>query len=69
MKNAVRSGISPVRKDEYSADCQLFDDDNTQLLNLSLYAGSREEAERMAVLFRERSDVIYEKILNAFNDD
>lgn len=68
-RNAVRSGITPVRKDEYSADCQLYDDDNTQILNLSLYVGSREEAERMAAFFREHSDVIYEKILNAFAEN
>ena len=67
-KNAIQSNISPVRKDEYSADCLLLDDDNTQLMNLSLYAGSRDEAERMARFFREHSDIIYEKILTAFNE-
>ncbi|MCH5210765.1 MAG: DUF4364 family protein [Oscillospiraceae bacterium] len=67
-KNAVRSAITPVRRDEYSADCQLYDDDNTQILNLSLYAGSREEAEKMAVFFREHSEDIYAKILDAFNE-
>lgn len=68
LKNAVRSNITPVRKNEYSADCELFDDDNTQLLNLSLYAGSREEAERMAQYFREHHGSIYAKILDAFNE-
>ena len=58
LKNAVRSSITPVSRNEYSADCQLFDDDNTQLLSLSLYAGSREEAEKMAVYFREHSDIV-----------
>lgn len=67
LKNAVQSNISPVRKDEYSTECQLYDDDNTPLLSLSLYAGSRDEAERMARLFREKSDEIYVKILDAFN--
>ncbi len=67
-KNAIRSGITPVRKDEYRADCQLYDDDNLQILNLSLYAGSREEAEKMAEYFREHSDDIYSKILDAFTE-
>lgn len=69
LKNAVQSNISPVRRDEYSADCRLCDDDNTELLSLSVYAGTREEAERMSRLFREKSDEIYAKILDAFNEE
>lgn len=68
-KNAIRGDITPVRKDEYGTDCSLRDDDNTELLRLSLYAGSREEAERMAVFFREHSDFVYEKIIEIFNAD
>lgn len=67
-KHAVRGNITPVRSGEYRADCELYDDDNTQLLSLSLYAGSREEAERMASFFRENSDSIYAKILNSFEE-
>lgn len=66
-KNAVRSGIIPVKNDEYSVECQLYDDDNTQILSLSLYTGSREEAEKMASFFRAHSDVIYQKIIDAFS--
>lgn len=69
LKNAVQSNISPVRHDEYNADCQLYDDDNTLLLSLSLYSGSREEAERMSRFFREHSADIYAKILDAFNEN
>ncbi|MCI8404011.1 MAG: DUF4364 family protein [Clostridia bacterium] len=67
-KHAVRSGITPIRKDEYCAECQLYDDDNTQLLNLSLYAGSREEAERMSRFYRDHYDTIYEKLLASFSE-
>lgn len=67
-RNAIRSNIAPVRKGEYSTECQLYDDDNTQLLSLSLYVGSREEAERMSELFREHSDIVYAKILEAFSE-
>lgn len=67
-KNSVRSGINPIRKNEYSAECRLFDDDKTELMNLTLYAGSREEAERIAVYFKENSSKIYECILSAFSD-
>lgn len=67
-KNAIRSAITPVRKDEYSADCRLYDDDNTQILSLSIYAGSREEAEKMAVFFRDNSELVYGKILEIFSE-
>ena len=67
-KNAVQSGILPVRNNEYSAECRLLDDDNTQILQLNLYAGSREEAERMAEFFRKNSESVYTKILSAFNE-
>lgn len=65
-KNAVRADISPVRRDEYRADCALYDDDRTELLNLSIYAGAREEAERMTEFFRAHSDIVYEKLLEIF---
>lgn len=68
LRNAVRSNITPVRKNEYRADCELYDDDNTQLLHLAVYAGSRDEAERMAVFFKEHSNDVYKKILNAFEE-
>lgn len=68
VRNSVRSRITPVRKNEYSVECELYDDDNTNLLKLSLYAGSREEAERMAVYFKENPNAVYETILSAFNE-
>ncbi|MCC8161073.1 MAG: DUF4364 family protein [Oscillospiraceae bacterium] len=68
-KNAVRGNITPVRRDEYAAECQLYDDDKICLLDISLYAGSRDEAEKMARFFRENSDIVYKKILDAFNEE
>ncbi len=38
-------------------------------LKLSLYAGSREEAERMAVYFKNEPNIVYETILTAFNEE
>ena len=56
-------------KIEYSVECELYDDDDTNLLKLSLYAGSREEAERMAVYFKNEPNIVYETILTAFNEE
>lgn len=67
-KNAVRSTVTPINTHEYNADCALYDDDRTMLLSISLYSGSREEAEKNAVYFKEHADIVYEKIIKAFSD-
>lgn len=68
-KNAIQSDIVPVRKNEYNAECRLLDDDKTEIMNLSLYAGSREEAEKIAIYFKDHSEEVYERIVSAFSDD
>ena len=69
VRNSVRSKITRIHKNEYSVECELYDDDDTNLLKLSLYAGSREEAERMAVYFKNEPNIVYETILTAFNEE
>ena len=68
IKNAIRGGISPVRKNEYSAECALYDDDNTQLMSLSLYIGDRELAEKAVEYFKSHSEIVYQKILEAITE-
>lgn len=67
LKKAIRSSIYPVKRDEYSAECALYDDDNTQLMKLSLYAGSREEAEKLSEYFRHNAYDVYEGIIDIFS--
>lgn len=62
-KNAVHADITPVRRGEYAAECALYDDDKTQLMSVTLYAGTREQAEKIAEYFKEHSDEVYEEIL------
>jgi hypothetical protein len=69
LKHAIRSNIYPIKHDEYSAECELYDDDNTRLMNLSLYAGSREEAEKLAEYFRHNAYHIYDGIINLFSNE
>lgn len=68
IKNAIRGGISPVRKNEYSAECALYDDDNTQLMSLSLYIGDRAQAEKTVEYFKAHSEIVYQKILEAITE-
>lgn len=65
-KNAVKGGIVPIHGNEYGAEMELYDDDRTCLMHLSLYAGTREEAEKLARRFREKPEEIYRKIIDAF---
>lgn len=65
LKNSIRGGITPVRKNEYTAECSLYDDDNTQLMSISVYAGTREQAEKIAEHFKAHSDAVYAKIMEA----
>ena len=69
LKKAIRSSIYPVRRDEYSAECALFDDDNTRLMKVSLYAGSREEAEKIAEHFKNNAYDMYEQVIGIFADN
>ncbi len=67
-KNAVQSGIMPVRKNEYGFECILRDDDKTEMMRLYLYAGSRDEAEKLSKYYKAHPDKIYGDVLNAFKD-
>ena len=66
-RNAVEGDISPVRGEEFSADCVLRNDDKTELMRLSLYAGTRDEAERLARYFKSHPEEVYAKVIEAFD--
>ena len=68
-KNAVRGGIVPMKKGDYSVECSLFDDDKMPIMQLSLYIGSREQAENAAEYFKAHSDTVYKKILDALTNE
>ena len=64
----MQGGILPVRNDEYGFECILRDDDKTEMMRLYLYAGSRDEAEKLAKYYRANPEKIYGDVLNAFKD-
>lgn len=69
IKNAVRAKISAVSPNEYTSECALYDDDNTLLMSIVLNSGTREQAEKTVRYFKEHSDIIYAKIIEAFSPD
>lgn len=63
-KNAVRSNIVPTTKNgDYRTECSLYDDDKLQLMELNLFVGARDDAEKMARFFKEHPQEIYEQII------
>lgn len=67
-RNAVRGDISIAHHGEYTAECSLYDDDNTELMSVSLYIGTREHAEKTVRYFKKHADIVYEKVLDAFTN-
>lgn len=68
-ENAVTARIIPLKDDDYLAELALCDDDKTELMRLTLYAGTREQAEKMAVYFKKHPELIYGGIIEAFEKE
>lgn len=67
-REAVHASAEPINEREYSAECRLFNEDRIMMLSLSLYAGGREDAERIAASFKANAAEIYSGILELFTD-
>ncbi len=66
-KEAIRASVDPINRNEYNAECTLFNDDKTLVMSLTLYAGAREQAEEIADYFKNHSAEVYSRILDIFN--
>lgn len=69
IRNAVRGKISAVSPGEYTAECELYDNDNTRLMSISLYSGTREQAEQTVRYFKDNAELIYAGVIEAFSPD
>lgn len=67
-REAVQARIMPINEREYNAECYLRNDDKTLMMSLALYAGSRDEAERLVRCFEAESERIYSNIIGLFDD-
>ena len=66
-REAVQADIDPINEKEFNTECNIYNDDKLLLMSLRLYAGTRDEAERMAEYFKSNSADIYGSVLNLFN--
>ncbi len=67
-REAVRASVTPINMNEYTAECELYDDDKMLIMSLSLYAGTREHAEAIAEFYKKNSAEVYGKIIDIFAD-
>ena len=67
-REAVQARVMPINEREYNAECYLRNDDKTLMMSLSLYAGDRDEAERLVRCFEADSERIYSSIIGLFDD-
>lgn len=67
-REAVRADIMPINREEFNAECSLYDDDRNLLMTLQLYAGEREEAERIAEFFKANWENVYSGVISLFDE-
>lgn len=67
--DAIQATIEPINKREFMANCKLCDDDKMTMMELSLYAGGRNDAERMVRVFKNNALDIYNSIIKMFEKD
>lgn len=66
-KNSVRAELLPCNEIEFMSKCGIFEGEKP-LMNLELYAGTREEAEKICKAFKKNSDMIYNAVIQAFKE-
>lgn len=64
LKNSMQARLVPLNKKEYMAQLSLYDG-TTPLMDLSFYAGTREQANGILEHFKQFPEDVYQKILKA----
>lgn len=64
---AINSNIIPIKEGEYKISCYIKDG-NDELINITMYAGDKEQAKNISKKWAERSEEIYSKLLELMTD-
>jgi len=59
--------ILPIKKDEYKVSC-FIKDGNDELINLTIFAGDKENAKRISNNWKQNSDELYGKIIELMTE-
>ena len=66
-EDAINSTIIPIKEGEYKVSCYIKDG-NDELINITMYAGDKEQAKNISKKWAERSEEIYSKLLELMTD-
>lgn len=65
---SIDTTILPIKDDEYKVSCYIKDG-NDELVNITLYAGSKEQAKNIAKNWNEKAEEIYNQLLKAMTKE
>ena len=68
MKYTVDTNILPIKEEEYKVSCYIKDGID-ELINITMYAGTKEQAKKIAKNWSVNSDKIYNTILGLMTSD
>lgn len=65
---SVDTSIIPIKSDEYKVSC-FIKDGNCELINITIYAGTKEQAKNISKNWRNNSQEIYTKTLELMTNE
>ncbi|MEG1705188.1 MAG: DUF4364 family protein [Clostridia bacterium] len=63
LQYEIGSNVIPIKSDEYKISCYLKDG-NDELVNITIYAGNKENVKNISKNWQENSENIYSELLN-----
>ena len=66
-RKSIKAELLPVGRREFAAKCGIYDR-NVPLLEMTVYAGSRDDANKLLRRFRENTEEIYRSVISIMND-
>ncbi|MDD3304038.1 MAG: DUF4364 family protein [Clostridia bacterium] len=65
---SINTNVVPIKEDEYKVSCYIKDG-NDELVNITLYAGSKEQVKNISKNWSEHAEEIYNQLLNAMTKE
>lgn len=66
-RRSVKAELLPINREEFSVKCGVYDR-NTPLMELTVYAGTRENANKMLKYYNENTEKIYKSVIETMTD-
>ena len=65
---SIDTTIIPIKEEEYKVSCYIKDG-NDELINITMYAGDKEQAKNISKNWSKNSEEIYSKLLEMMTKD